>query len=98
MDVVKVFLLKHTHTDRVIINNITFSKETNYETSRNNMGPELIDNLEMVVDTFEVLLEYHWKYARPHADKVSWSGVAGSEGDGTAAAAAVGEADGGHKK
>lgn len=81
MDVVKVFLLKHTHTDRVIINNITFSKETNYETSRNNMGPELIDNLEMVVDTFEVLLEYRWKYERPHTHKVYWSGVSSEAGE-----------------
>jgi hypothetical protein len=84
MDVVKVFLLKHTHTDRVIINNITFSRENNYETSRNNMGGELVDNLEMVVDTFEVLLEYNWRYERPHTEKVHWNGA--------------GNADVGHKK
>lgn len=71
MDLVKTFLLKSTHMDRVIINNITFSTE-NYEVIRNTIGATVLDHLEMVLNTFEVLIEYEWKYEVSRESVVHW--------------------------
>lgn len=71
IDLVKSFLLKATHIDRVVINNITFNNE-HYEVIRNTIGAPVLDHLEMVINTFEVLIEYDWKYEVSRESVVHW--------------------------
>lgn len=60
IDLVKVFLLKSTNSDLVIINNITFSEES-YEHVKQTIGEQLIFQLDVVFRTLRLLTEEDWK-------------------------------------
>lgn len=56
MDLVKLFLLKHSHAEMIIINNITFS-EDHYQQIKASLGNELLWQLEVVVRTLRLLAD-----------------------------------------
>lgn len=61
LEIVKVFILKHADMERVLINNINFAEE-HYESVKLNVGPELVEHLDIVLRTLELLIENGWSY------------------------------------
>lgn len=59
VDLVKLFLLKTSHAEFVIINNITFNEE-HYQQIKNHLGIELLYQLDIVFRTLHLLVDYHW--------------------------------------
>lgn len=72
IDLVKVFLLKSTASELVIINNITFSEDS-YEHVKNTIGSQVIFQLDVVFRTLRLLAEQddHKPLDSPHPT-VSW--------------------------
>ena len=62
MEIVKIFILKHADMERVLINNINFAEE-HFESVKLNVGPELVEQLDIVLRTLELLLEHSWSYS-----------------------------------
>lgn len=59
MDIVKVFLLKYSQSEIVLINNIVFS-EDNYNQIERTIGADLLRNLDVVCRTIRLLSEEAW--------------------------------------
>lgn len=59
MDIVKVFLLKSTNSEYVIINNITFSEES-YQQIKNSIGVALLLHIDVVFRTLNLLVDNYW--------------------------------------
>jgi hypothetical protein len=59
VDLVKLFLLKTSKSQFVVINNITFNEE-NYENIKKHFGIDLLYQLDVVFRTLQLLIEYHW--------------------------------------
>ena len=59
MELIKLFMLKHTDTEVVIINNITFTAE-HAEVIMDQLGRGLIHQLEAVTRTLLLLQEINW--------------------------------------
>lgn len=71
IDLVKVFLLKSTNSELVIINNITFSEES-FEHVKNTMGTNLIYQLDVVFRTLRLLSDEEWKKPNEKQHTVHW--------------------------
>jgi len=71
LDIVKIFLLKHTNMNRVIVNDILFA-ESNYETVKVKVGAQLVRNLEVVLRLLELLMELDYPNVIL-AKKVHWN-------------------------
>ncbi len=71
MDVVKLFMLKHTDSEPVIINNITYANE-HAESACQAIGASLVEQLDVLVHTLLVLQETNWVQERAAGDTVHW--------------------------
>ena len=72
MDIVKAFLLKYTDIDKVTVNNITFS-EANFETVKLKVGAQLMQNLEVVLRTLEILMDIDFPNSSMATRRVHWN-------------------------
>lgn len=61
MELVKLFMLKHTDAEPVIINNITFAAEQ-ATAAQQALGPALVEHLEVLVRTLLVLQEVGYRH------------------------------------
>jgi hypothetical protein len=66
IDLVKIFLLKTSHSESVIINNITFSAETYYQIEAN-IGSLLLAQLDVIFRTINLLVDSFWRM-KDHGD------------------------------
>ena len=71
MDIVKIFLLKQADAEPIIINNITCTNE-HLCVIKSQLGAGLVDSLEIVVRTLQVLQEIKWSHELSSEDRVGW--------------------------
>ena len=64
----KLFLLKASKAEFVIINNITFNEE-NYAAIKNHFGEPLLITLDIIFRTLRLLIEYHWHELNNYRDE-----------------------------
>lgn len=75
MELVKLFMLKHTDAEPVIINNITFMGDMG-EAIVAQFGAPLVASLEALVRTLLLLQEIAWSPDASLDEKIHWRGDA----------------------
>jgi hypothetical protein len=68
VDLVKLFLLKTSKAEFIVINNITFN-EDNYEQIKQNFGESLLIQIDIIFRTLRLLIEYHWNELNNYRDE-----------------------------
>lgn len=71
MDLVKMFLLKGSNSEIVIINNITFSEDT-YEQIKANIGEHLLSQLDVLFRTLRILTDGDWPNSHHNPLMIRW--------------------------
>jgi hypothetical protein len=79
IDLVKVFLLKSSSSEYVIINNITFSVE-NFAQIQHNIGVVLLGQIDVIFRSLNLLVDTHWSASwkkprgqnRGNGNRVGW--------------------------
>ncbi len=71
----KVFLLKFSDSEYIVINNITFTEDA-YQLIKSNVGEELLIHIDVVFRTLRVLVDNYWTSAlvTSSEDRVGWRG------------------------
>lgn len=58
--------------DRVIVNDALFA-EANYEASKQLVGVQLVQNIDVVLQTLNILMEIDYSVSTAKSDRVHWS-------------------------